>query len=76
MDQFIGEPNYWSKGIGTRYIKLIFEFLKKKEMLMQLFLDPHKNNPRAIRAYQKSGFRIIEDLPEHELHEGKKKIVI
>ena len=26
MDQFIGEPNYWSKGIGTRYIKLIFEF--------------------------------------------------
>ena len=37
MDQFIGEPNYWSKGIGTRYIKLIFEFLKKKEMLMQLF---------------------------------------
>ena len=34
---------------------------------------PHKNNPRAIRAYQKSGFRIIEDLPEHELHEGKKE---
>ena len=32
----LGEPNYW-KGIGTRYIKLIFEFLKKKEMLMQLF---------------------------------------
>ncbi|WP_153055206.1 GNAT family N-acetyltransferase, partial [Streptococcus suis] len=30
MDQFIGEPNYWSKGIGTRYIKLIFEFLKKE----------------------------------------------
>lgn len=41
-----------------------------------VILDPHKNNPRAIRAYQKSGFRIIEDLPEHELHEGKKKIVI
>ncbi|GAB5749465.1 hypothetical protein JMUB7480_27040 [Staphylococcus aureus] len=40
--------------------------------LQQNLLDPHKNNPRAIRAYQKSGFRIIEDLPEHELHEGKK----
>ena len=23
--------------------------------------------------YQKAGFRIIEDLPEHELHEGKKE---
>ncbi|WP_283802108.1 aminoglycoside O-phosphotransferase APH(2'')-Ia [Campylobacter coli] len=73
MDQFIGEPNYWSKGIGTRYIKLIFEFLKKERNANAVILDPHKNNPRAIRAYQKSGFRIIEDLPEHELHEGKKE---
>ena len=32
-----------------------------------------ENNVRAIRAYQKSGFRIIEDLPEHEIHEGKKE---
>lgn len=69
MDQFIGEPNYWSKGIGTRYIKLIFEFLKKERNANAVILDPHKNNPRAIRAYQKSGFRIIEDLPEHELHD-------
>ncbi len=35
MDQFIGEVEYWSKGIGTKYIKMIFDFLKKKEMLMQ-----------------------------------------
>ena len=39
-------------------------------MLMQLFLDPHKNNRRAIRDNEKSGFRIIEDLPEMN-HEGK-----
>ena len=51
MDQFIGEPNYWSKGIGTRYIKLIFEFLKKERNANAVILDPHKNNPRAIRAY-------------------------
>ncbi|MHC0169800.1 hypothetical protein ACYIK0_14605, partial [Enterococcus faecium] len=49
----------------TRYIKLIFEFLKKERNANAVILDPHKNNPRAIRAYQKSGFRIIEDLPEH-----------
>lgn len=50
--------------------------MKKERNANAVILDPHKNNPRAIRAYQKSGFRIIEDLPEHELHEGKKKIVI
>lgn len=73
MDQFIGETDYWSKGIGTRYIKLIFEFLKRNRKADAVILDPHKNNPRAIRSYQKAGFRIIEDLPEHELHEGKKE---
>ena len=74
MDQFIGEPNYWSKGIGTRYIKLILNFEKERNA-NAVILDPHKNNPRAIRAYQKSGFRIIEDLPEHELTRAKKIVI-
>lgn len=73
MDQFIGEVEYWSKGIGTKYIKMIFDFLKKEWNADAVILDPHQNNPRAIKAYQKAGFRIIEDLLEHELHEGKKE---
>lgn len=73
MDQFIGEPEYWSKGIGTKYTKMVFDFLKKERNADAVILDPHKNNPRAIRMYQKAGFRIIEDLPEHELHEEKKE---
>ena len=73
MDQFIGEVDYWSKGIGTEYTKMIFDFLKKEKNADAVILDPHKDNLRAIRMYQKAGFRIIEDLPEHELHEGKKE---
>lgn len=73
MDQFIGEVDYWSKGIGTKYTKMVFEFLKKERNADAVILDPHQNNSRAIRMYQKAGFRIIEDLPEHELHEGKKE---
>ena len=73
MDQFIGEPEYWSKGIGTKYTKMIFDFLKKERNVDAVILDPHQNNTRAIRMYQKAGFRIVEDLPEHELHEGKKE---
>ncbi len=52
---------------------MIFNFLKKERNATAVILDPHKNNPRAIRSYEKAGFRIIEDLPEHELHEGKKE---
>lgn len=73
MDQFIGEPEYWSRGIGSQYIKLVFDYLKKERNADAVILDPHVNNTRAIKSYQKAGFRIIEDLPEHELHEGKKE---
>lgn len=73
MDQFIGEVEYWSKGIGTKYIKMIFDFLKNERNANAVILDPHQNNLIAIKAYQKAGFRIVEDLPEHELHEGKKE---
>ncbi len=73
MDQFIGEVDYWSKGIGTKYTRMIFDFLKEERNVDAVILDPHQDNLRAIRMYQKAGFRIIEDLPEHELHEGKKE---
>lgn len=73
MDQFIGEPEYWSKGIGTKYTTMVFDFLKKERNADAVILDPHQDNLRAIKMYQKAGFRIIKDLPEHELHEGKKE---
>lgn len=28
MDQFIGEPEYWNKGIGTSFLKLMTDHLK------------------------------------------------
>lgn len=72
MDQFIGEPEYWSKGIGSKYAKMVFEFLRRERNADAVIVDPHQNNLRAIKSYQKAGFRIIKDLPKHELFEGKK----
>lgn len=71
MDQFIGEPEYWNKGIGTSYLKLMGEYLKEKKAAQSILVDPHKNNAWAIRAYEKAGFQIIKGLPEHEMPEGK-----
>ena len=73
MDQFIGEPEYWNKGIGTEYCKVACQYLHKEMGADRVILDPRKNNPRAIRAYQKAGFEMIKELPAHELHEGKKE---
>ncbi len=71
-DQFIGEPEYWSRGIGTRYMQSVLDFLKNSENADVVILDPQKSNARAIRAYEKAGFKIIDELPGHELFEGKK----
>ena len=69
-DQFIGEPEYWDRGIGTLYLKRVCDHLRAACHADAVILDPHKNNPRAIRCYEKAGFRILRELPAHELFEG------
>ena len=73
MDQFIGEPDCRNRGIGTEFLQMMASYLKTRKGADSVLLDPHQNNHRAIRAYEKAGFRIIKSLPEHELHEGKKE---
>ena len=72
VDQFIGEPEYWNKGIGTSFLKLMADYLKEHKAAECILLDPHQNNKRAIRAYEKAGFKIIKPLPKHEMFEGEK----
>ena len=71
MDQFIGEPDYWCKGIGTDYIKLIFEHLINDKQADAIITDPRVVNERAIRAYEKAGFIKLHIVKNHELHEGE-----
>ena len=71
VDQFIGEPEFWGKGIGTNFMKLVVEYLFNHKGADAVILDPHTNNQRAIRCYQKVGFDVIKLLPQHELHDGE-----
>lgn len=70
IDQFIGEPEYWDKGIGTEFMKILLNYLTNKGVEI-VILDPHADNPRAIRCYEKVGFKKIKFLPKHELHDGE-----
>ena len=72
-DQFIGEPDFWNKTIGSRYMKIILNWLKNEKKAGAVVTDPRVTNVRAVKCYQKAGFEIIADLPEHEKHEGKKQ---
>lgn len=69
-DQFIGETNYWGQGIGTMLMKEIVNFLLTEMNVQNVVLDPQCGNKRAIACYEKSGFKKVKVLSNHELHEG------
>jgi aminoglycoside 6'-N-acetyltransferase len=71
MDQFIGEPSYWNQGIGTRLVTAMVEYLRTVLGASRIVVDPRTDNPRAIRCYEKAGFRKVIILPEREMHEGR-----
>lgn len=70
-DQFIGEVNYWNRGIGTRLVKSMTEFLINQLHADKVVMDPQVWNERALKCYEKCGFKKVKLLPEHELHEGE-----
>lgn len=69
MDQFIGVPDLWGRGIGTAYLRAALNYLVNEEHADTVLVDPHVDNARAIRAYQKAGFRAAGVLRRHELFE-------
>jgi aminoglycoside 6'-N-acetyltransferase len=71
LDLFIGEPDYWGRGLGTQFLRLLLCYLFEQRGADWVILDPHVDNARAIRSYEKCGFRKLKLLPQHELHEGK-----
>ena len=71
MDQFVGEVNYWNKGIGTQLINLMVNFLVEQKKADKIAMDPQTWNVRAISCYEKCGFRKVKLLSKNELHEGE-----
>jgi aminoglycoside 6'-N-acetyltransferase len=71
MDLFIGETNHWNRGIGTELVRATIEQIVRYHAPLAVVIDPQVSNRRAIRCYEKAGFRIARRLPGHELHEGE-----
>ena len=71
VDLFIGEPNYWNKGIGTEVMKKVIGYLVSDKEAQYVMVVPQCRNIRAIHCYEKCGFKKSKIVEEHELHEGK-----
>jgi RimJ/RimL family protein N-acetyltransferase len=53
----IGEREFWCKGYGTDLMKLILRYGFTEVNLNRVTLTVFEYNPRAIRVYEKVGFR-------------------
>jgi RimJ/RimL family protein N-acetyltransferase len=54
----IGEREYWGKGYGTDAMNIILRFAFTELNLHRVSLTVFEYNPRAIRSYEKCGFRM------------------
>jgi len=60
---FIGEKRLWGQGLGTKTMCLLTQVGFDTLNLNRIMLEVYTTNPRAIRAYEKAGFK----------HEGRKR---
>ena len=70
LDIVIGQPELWNKGLGTRAVRMLLAYLFERKAASDVALTPLAWNGRAIRCYEKAGFRKVRLLPKSELHEG------
>lgn len=70
IDLFIGEPPLWGHGIGSQLLRAVVRYLVRERGAARVVIDPRLENRRAIRAYERPGFRRLRVLPAHEFHEG------
>jgi RimJ/RimL family protein N-acetyltransferase len=58
-------PAYRDRGLGPAVARLLIKFLRTTRGWTDLTVDPARDNPRPIRAWQKAGFAIEREWPDH-----------
>lgn len=67
----LGEKEYWGKGYGTDALQVLIEFLFYQWNFHRLSLDTWDGNIRAIKAYEKLGFKVEGRLRQARFVIGK-----
>ena len=65
IDLFLGAP-YQDRGLGTDTVRTLARHLVHDRGHHRLTIDPVAHNARAIRAYEKAGFRPVGVMREYQ----------
>ncbi|HEX2992991.1 MAG TPA: GNAT family protein [Anaerolineales bacterium] len=68
----IGERDFWGKGYGTDMMRLCLRYAFLELGVQRVSLGLHEYNPRALRSYEKAGFRLEGRTRGDLLREGKR----
>ena len=60
----IGEPELWGHGYGTAATRALLRFGFRDLGLQEIRLSCHRSNRRALRCYEKVGFRASSHQPD------------
>ncbi len=75
-DIFIGEKDYLHKGIGTKVINIVNNFIYDNYLADCIVLRPFRRNISAIKCYQKSDFKIIKEYDGKDTLGNNEKILV
>jgi RimJ/RimL family protein N-acetyltransferase len=62
IDQFLAHPEQLGQGLGTEMVKAFAEKLFEDPEVTRIQTDPSPDNRRAIRCYEKAGFRALREV--------------
>ncbi len=62
IDQSIADPALLGIGLGTRLVGTLVELLFRDPQVTKVQTDPAPHNLRAIRCYEKAGFRSVREI--------------
>ncbi|RHX91063.1 hypothetical protein DLM76_19790 [Leptospira yasudae] len=60
LDIWMSSPEFCGHGYGVEAIRILSGILLNELGMEELVIRPSARNPRAVRAYEKAGFRRIE----------------
>jgi diamine N-acetyltransferase len=64
LDIWLSDNKHCGKGLGTDAIELLMDILRIELDCKIFYIAPSKRNPRAIRSYEKVGFKKCGEIPE------------
>lgn len=62
IDQAIGEPDLVGRGLGTQLVRALLARLFTDPAVTRVQTDPAPSNGKAIRCYEKAGFRRVRPI--------------